>query len=92
MNWFTEYESENRAYARMYPVVFVKGKNAKQWDEGGEAIANDSFEHGLLFGPCGVGGQVLKLIPPLTIPEDGLLGSLNVLTECIHRQLEVVPC
>jgi len=57
-----------------------------------KAIAHDSFEHGLLFGPCGVGGQVLKLIPPLTIPKDELLAGLSILTECVHRQLKGVPC
>ncbi|MEX2607524.1 MAG: aminotransferase class III-fold pyridoxal phosphate-dependent enzyme, partial [Kiritimatiellia bacterium] len=53
-----------------------------------KAIAHDCFEHGLLFGPCGVGGQVLKLIPPLTIPESELLQGLDIFTEAVHRQLE----
>ncbi|MCC5848532.1 MAG: aspartate aminotransferase family protein [Verrucomicrobia bacterium] len=53
-----------------------------------KAIAHDCFEHGLLFGPCGVGGQVLKLIPPLTIPEDELLAGLEIFSDAVHRQTE----
>ncbi|MFW6363661.1 MAG: aspartate aminotransferase family protein, partial [Spirochaeta sp.] len=33
-------------------------------------IAADCFNAGLLVGPCGSGGRVIKLIPPLTIPEE----------------------
>lgn len=53
-----------------------------------KAIAHDCFEHGLLFGPCGIGGQVLKLIPPLTIPEDELLAGLEIFSAAVHRQTE----
>ena len=35
-------------------------------------IAKECFDTGLLIGPCGIGGRVLKLIPPLTIPDDQL--------------------
>ena len=51
-------------------------------------IANDCFEHGMLFGPCGVGGAVLKLIPPLTIPDDDLKAGLSILSEAIDRKME----
>ena len=53
-----------------------------------KAIAHDCFEHGLLFGPCGVGGQVLKLIPPLTIPESELRQGLEIFANAVQRQLE----
>jgi diaminobutyrate-2-oxoglutarate transaminase len=51
-------------------------------------IANDCFEHGMLFGPCGVGGAVLKLIPPLTIPDEDLQAGLSILSEAIDRKME----
>jgi len=52
-------------------------------------VARDCFERGLLFGPCGIGGEVIKLIPPLTIPDDELQQGLQILTEAIDRQIEV---
>lgn len=52
-----------------------------------KAIARDCFDHGMLFGPCGVGGQVIKLIPPLTIPENELQAGLVVLEQAIQRQV-----
>jgi diaminobutyrate-2-oxoglutarate transaminase len=52
-----------------------------------KAIARDCFDNGMLFGPCGVGGQVIKLIPPLTIPEDELQAGLVILEQAIDRQL-----
>ncbi|MDO7597640.1 MAG: diaminobutyrate--2-oxoglutarate transaminase [Pseudomonadota bacterium] len=52
-----------------------------------KAVARDCFDNGMLFGPCGVGGQVIKLIPPLTIPEDQLQAGLVILEQAIQRQL-----
>jgi diaminobutyrate-2-oxoglutarate transaminase len=55
-----------------------------------KAIAQDCFENGMLFGPCGVGGQVLKLIPPLTIPTEELDAGLDILTQAVDRQVEAM--
>ena len=44
-----------------------------------KAIATKCFESGLLIGPCGTGGKVIKLIPPLTIPDDDLEEGLALL-------------
>jgi diaminobutyrate-2-oxoglutarate transaminase len=41
------------------------------------------FDHGLLIGPCGTNGRVLKLIPPLTIPDDDLAEGLDILEKAI---------
>jgi len=54
-----------------------------------KAVARDCFDHGLLFGPCGVGGQVIKLIPPLTIPQDQLQAGLAILEHALQRQMEI---
>ncbi|RUM92683.1 MAG: diaminobutyrate--2-oxoglutarate transaminase [Thiomicrospira sp.] len=54
-----------------------------------KAIARDCFDHGMLFGPCGVGGQVIKLIPPLTIPEEELQAGLAILEQALQRQVEM---
>jgi diaminobutyrate-2-oxoglutarate transaminase len=53
-----------------------------------KAIARDCFDHGMLFGPCGVGGAVIKLIPPLTIPDEDLQAGLRILSEAVERQME----
>lgn len=53
-----------------------------------KAIANDCFEHGLLFGPCGVGGEVMKMIPPLTIPDEDLHKGLSILADAVKRQID----
>ncbi|MBO1751013.1 aspartate aminotransferase family protein [Actinotalea sp. BY-33] len=42
-----------------------------------------AFHSGLLLGPCGTNGQVIKLIPPLTIPEDDLTEGLDLLEKAI---------
>jgi len=53
-----------------------------------KVIARDCFDHGMLFAPCGVGGAVLKLIPPLTIPDSDLLAGLDIFSKAIDRQME----
>ena len=40
MNWFEAYESDIRAYSRVYPAVFVKGDNARQKDEEGKEYSD----------------------------------------------------
>lgn len=46
-------------------------------------VARTCFDRGMLFGPCGVGGSVIKLIPPLTIPGDELEAGLAILSEAL---------
>jgi len=46
-------------------------------------VARACFDRGMLFGPCGVGGSVIKLIPPLTIPDDELETGLTILSEAL---------
>ncbi len=52
------------------------------------AIAARCFESGLLIGPCGTGGKVIKLIPPLTIPDDDLSAGLELLAAAFS---DVIP-
>ncbi|WP_372748311.1 aspartate aminotransferase family protein [Litorivivens sp.] len=59
----------------------VDGSKAKE-------MAAHCFENGLLLGPCGSGGRVLKVIPPLTIPEADLKEGLKILSEAIHSVME----
>ncbi|MEX2353835.1 MAG: diaminobutyrate--2-oxoglutarate transaminase, partial [Gammaproteobacteria bacterium] len=53
-----------------------------------KAIAGECFERGLLICPCGVGGSVIKLIPPLTIPDAELKEGLDILVAAVDHQME----
>ncbi|HAS10889.1 MAG TPA: diaminobutyrate--2-oxoglutarate transaminase, partial [Acidimicrobiaceae bacterium] len=65
-----------RGRGMMQAVDVVDGAYAKD-------VQRECFERGLLIGPCGTGGRVLKLIPPLTIPEDELVEGLDILEAAI---------
>jgi diaminobutyrate-2-oxoglutarate transaminase len=60
-----------RGRGMMQALDVVDGAFAK-------AVQQEAFETGLLFGPCGSGGRVCKLIPPLTIPDDDLDAGLEL--------------
>ena len=47
------------------------------------AVQRECFESGLLIGPCGSGGRVIKLIPPLIISEEDLRAGLDLLEAAI---------
>lgn len=49
-----------------------------------KAVTAECFARGLLIGPCGSGGRVLKLIPPLTIPDDDLTEGLEILAGAVR--------
>lgn len=62
----------------------VRGKGMMQGlDLGDGALAREvlgrCFRDGLLIGACGSGGATLKLIPPLTIPDEDLDEGLDIL-------------
>jgi 4-aminobutyrate aminotransferase-like enzyme len=52
------------------------------------AINTACFQKGLLmFAPVGVGGECLKISPPLTITEGALTESIRVLDEAVEEVL-----
>ena len=66
----------------------VRGRGMMQaLDTGDGAFAKqvqqECFDRGLLIGPCGSGGKVIKLIPPLTIPEADLTEGLDLLEQAL---------
>ncbi len=71
---------EVRGRGMMQALDVVDGSFAK-------AVQAASFESGLLIGPCGSGGRVLKLIPPLTIPEADLNEGLDLFEAAIDTAL-----
>jgi len=73
--------------------VEVRGKGMMQAldvQDGAKAkeIAKTCFENGMLFGPCGTQGKVLKLIPPLTIPDDDLEQGLSIFKNAVLKVLK----
>ncbi|GAA4734688.1 aspartate aminotransferase family protein [Isoptericola chiayiensis] len=52
-----------------------------------KAVTKACFDDGLLIGPCGTGGRVLKLIPPLTIDDEDLTEGLQILTSAVHSTI-----
>ncbi|MEX1178906.1 MAG: aspartate aminotransferase family protein [Nitriliruptor sp.] len=65
-----------RGRGMMQALDVVDGALAK-------AIQQAAFESGLLFGPCGSGGRVCKLIPPLSIPDDDLDEGLALFEKAV---------
>ncbi|MDY6890891.1 MAG: aspartate aminotransferase family protein [Pseudomonadota bacterium] len=53
-----------------------------------KTITRECFDSGLLVAPCGVGGRVIKLIPPLTIPDDDLETGLARLEAAVIKIME----
>ncbi len=69
-----------------HPEVQVRGKGMIAGLDLGngdrvKALVKKCFEAGVLICACGTGGRVLKLIPPLTIPQDQLEKGLQIITE-----------
>ncbi len=52
------------------------------------AIVQECFKDGLIVASCGMGGRVIKLIPPLTIPQDDLEAGLDILVDATRRVVE----
>lgn len=70
-----------RGKGMIYGVDVNSGEKAK-------AIVNGCFKEGLLVSACGSGGRVIKLIPPLTIPEQDLKEGLVILIRQINHAME----
>lgn len=80
-----------------YSVVNITGKGMILGLDVGDgdrakAIVKQCFEAGLMIANCGTGGRVVKLIPPLTTPEEDLRTGLDILVEVTDKvmQLETV--
>lgn len=53
-----------------------------------KAVAGNCYTLGLIIGPCGTGGKVIKVIPPLTIPDEDLSEGLALLEKAINDAVE----
>lgn len=52
-----------------------------------ETVAHAAYERGLLIEPVGARDEVLKVLPPLTIDEEGLHAGLDILETCLREAL-----
>jgi diaminobutyrate-2-oxoglutarate transaminase len=48
-----------------------------------EAVSRAAFDRGLIVETCGVRDQVVKLLPPLNIPDEGLRAGLDRLADAL---------
>lgn len=81
---------EKIASAHKEPAETVRGRGmiqAYDFRDGNaaKAVTAACFEAGMLICPCGTGGQVLKLVPPLTIPDEDLNEGLDILEAAIKQ-------
>src|SRR5699024_11981626 len=69
---------EVRGRGMMQALDMGEGALAKQ-------VQAEAFATGLLVGPCGTNGRVVKLIPPLTTPQEDLDEGLALFEKEIGR-------
>ncbi|QEP44240.1 aspartate aminotransferase family protein [Ectothiorhodospiraceae bacterium BW-2] len=71
---------EVRGRGMIQAVEFAEGAVTK-------AIAKRCFESGLIIGACGGRGNILKFIPPLTIPAAELQQGLDIFAAAVAAEL-----
>ncbi len=70
-----------RGKGMIYGLDVGSGERAKE-------IVSACFADGLLVSACGSGGRVVKLIPPLTIPDSDLEAGLKTLIHHTQKVME----
>ena len=53
--------------------------------EAAQHVSKRCFETGLIIERCGRGDETLKILPPITIDDDHLMGGLEILEAAIHH-------
>ncbi|EEF78725.1 aspartate aminotransferase family protein [Methylophaga thiooxydans] len=76
-----------------FTMIQVRGKGMiigldVSTGERAKAIVEECFKAGLLIASCGTGGRVVKLIPPLTIPDEDLEKGLKILVDTTLKVME----
>ena len=56
---------------------------AERSPERAQAVVSAAFDRGLVLLSCGLYGNVIRLLPPLTIGEEDLEGGLAILEESL---------
>jgi len=91
-DWATDLQVSNKAIGHvrgvgaMCAIEFVKDGDADQPDpELTKSIAQEALGEGLLLLTCGVRGNVIRFLPPLTIEDELLESGLTKLGDVIGR-------
>jgi len=75
-----------RGLGAMIAFELVRNRDASAPDvELTRALTQVAGRRGLVLLSCGVRGNVIRLLPPLTIPEQLLAEGLDVLEECLRE-------
>lgn len=78
-----------RNLGAMVAVELVKDGDASKPDADlTRAIVKKASENGLIILPCGVRGNVIRILFPLTIPQDILQEGLNLLSKTILQMVD----
>ena len=48
-------------------------------------LKSESFEKGLLLASCGMYGNAILIMVPLTVNDDILMKGLNIIRECLNK-------
>ena len=89
-SWQSRFKSigEARGLGPMRGVEFVRDRSTKEPDrEAASALARYAYEHGVIVLTAGTYGNVIRLLPPLSISEEELGEALDVL-EAGLKELE----
>ncbi|UTT51129.1 MULTISPECIES: 4-aminobutyrate--2-oxoglutarate transaminase [Rhodococcus] len=75
---------EVRGRGAMIAVEFVRPGTRDPNPEATRAVAAEALAQGVIVLTCGTYGNVVRLLPPLVIPDDLLIEGLDVLVGAIH--------
>ncbi|MCV3205664.1 aminotransferase class III-fold pyridoxal phosphate-dependent enzyme [Mesorhizobium sp. YC-39] len=82
---------EVRGLGAMVAIEFVRDRETRQpWPELVKAITHTAAEKGLLLLSCGVHGNVVRVLTPLTIPFNHLDEGIAILKDSLRAALEKV--
>ena len=74
-----------RGLGLMIGMEFMKDRHTS--DSGfAHAVQRRAVEKGVLTLLCGVDDNVMRIMPPLTIPEDELTAGLDIVEECLREE------
>lgn len=86
VNIFEQWESDIRGYCRVYPTVFTKASNARQWDENGKSYIDFFAGAGVLN--FGHNNPLMKKALVEYIESDGVTHSLDTYTVAKREFME----
>jgi diaminobutyrate-2-oxoglutarate transaminase len=80
-----DHEAEVRGRGLIQGIEFADHSIASE-------ISREAFERGLIIETSGPNDEVIKTLPPLTIPEDQLIRGLEILAESTQVVTQRVAC